>query len=355
MKLHFHYTEILLKRNLVHEVHVWDFCLQNADNRAYLLQTVASLNNAKYIYFKPPDTDKRRGVFKRGVGYLWESFYNHYSTHTRYRDHDIFVKADDDIVFLDIPHFAHFIDGIRTINLYFPNIVNNDIGLYLQAIRNVHPNMVRWYEDYRDNHHINFEQLMTQYLFPHDEDGSKAFRLHTGHVCPITSYKCDPSVSNWENGSFTRGDFAVAMHEAFLQNPDAFIRASSGNDSTRSSTPRYVKLRRRISINMFGGFFSLIREMFSFFLDNLCCDDEGFMGKWPSLTHLDHYIDSHFTIVHFAFHPQYEKYQADLQDVYEQYERFADRFYEEEFPGQRFNTSSCRPLAERQPINYFPF
>jgi hypothetical protein len=357
MKLHFHYTDMLLKRKLVDEVHVWDFCIQNTTNRAYLLETVASLNNPKYLYFKPPETDIKRRAFKRGDGYLWESFYNHYATHMRYRDHDIFIKADDDVAFVDITKFGHFIDGISTLNLYFPTIVNNDIGLYVHAMRNVHPNMVQWYEEYRDRHHINFVHRMRQYLFPHDLDGNKAFRLHSGHVCPMTCYMCDLTTYNWDNGSYARGDFATDMHEAFLQDPEAFLRATATakneSASTATTAGRYFTLRRRISINMFAGFFSVIREMFSFFLDRQCCDDEGFVGKWPSLTHLDHKIDSHFTIVHFAFNPQYEMFRAQLQDAYDRYERLADKLYEEEFPGEQFAQNAWKPADARGPVNFF--
>jgi hypothetical protein len=281
---------------------------------------------------------------------MWESFYDHYATHTHYRDHDILIKADDDIVFIDLPKFRHFVDGIRTLNLYFPNIVNNDVGLYVQGIRSAHPNVVRWYNEYRIHHRIDFEQRIRHYFFAHDYDGSKAYKLNYGRICPLTSGKCELTTGGvWSNASYERGDFAADIHAGFLSNPDAFIKASAGN----STDPRYVKLRRRISINLFGGFFALFRELFTFYLDKSCCDDEGFVGKWPSLTHLDHYIDTHFTISHFAFHPQYERYQADLQDAYERYEQLADRIYRKEFDGKHLNETSNVPLTQRRPINTF--
>ena len=67
-----------------------------------------------------------------------------------------------------------------------------------------------------------------------------------------------------------------------------------------------VRLRQRISVNMFAGRIALIKKVFSTFLDHHCCDDEGYIGKLPSLTHMDHLIDTHFTVVHFAFNPQYK-------------------------------------------------
>ena len=57
---------------------------------------------------------------------------------------------------------------------------------------------------------------------------------------------------------------------------------------------------------MFGGRIALIKKIFSTFLDHHCCDDEGYIGKLPSLTRMDHVIDTHFTVVHYAFKLQYK-------------------------------------------------
>ena len=72
-------------------------------------------------------------------GYLFQSFYKHYCTNKRYRPDDIIIKADDDIVFIDISRFDSVVNNISHKHLYFPNIVNNDVGLVIQGNRNAHP------------------------------------------------------------------------------------------------------------------------------------------------------------------------------------------------------------------------
>ena len=67
-----------------------------------------------------------------------------------------------------------------------------------------------------------------------------------------------------------------------------------------------VRLRQRIPVNMFGGRIALIKKVFSTFINHMCCDDEGYIGKWPSLSRMDHLIDTHFTVVHFGFGLQYK-------------------------------------------------
>jgi len=63
--------------------------------------------------------------------YLWYSFYEHYLINKRYQPQDIFIKADDDIVFVDISSFQLFLNEIINStgpNIHFLNIINNDAG-----------------------------------------------------------------------------------------------------------------------------------------------------------------------------------------------------------------------------------
>ena len=92
----------------------------------------------------------------------------------------------------------------------------------------------------------------------------------------------------WAEGWFSRGDFADKVHSLFLKDPTVF------QNSHFSKETRFVHFKRRISINMFAARFGLVREAFSLFLHDQCCDDEGFMGKWPSLSHSDHIIDTRY-------------------------------------------------------------
>lgn len=390
MKIHLRYADMLLKEHLIDEVHIWDICLDDMINREFLYRFVNASNDARYIIFpNPPEMHSRDvSIDGRGKGYLWESYYTHYSTHARYEEDDILIKADDDIVFLDVEGFATFLGNISTSNLYFPNIVNNDVGLYLQATRQAHPHMVKIVQEYEATG-IDFEKKLSTYLY---DDPVLADRQCFNYICPVSSPGCNVTTPNWGGGIFTRGDYADAIHEGFLANPIRFINACQGqrsrmqlhhhahhhhlttpnknnkptspanalaqqeesnraveeegerilknetssffsnmitnnhtipattdllpdNSSTTTTQqqeddhttalPRYVSLRQRISINMFAGRLGFLRQVFTIFLDHQCCDDEGYLGKWPSLTHIDHVIDTHFVIVHFGFHPQY--------------------------------------------------
>ena len=129
----------------------------------------------------------------------------------------------------------------------------------------------------------------------------KSFHLNRWFVCPVSSFDCPGPGDSWIGGYFARGSFADDIHVGCLKDPERFINACA-NDFFH----RLVRLRQRISVNMFAGRIALIKKVFSTFLDHHCCDDEGYIGKLPSLTHMDHVIDTHFTVVHFAFNPQYK-------------------------------------------------
>jgi hypothetical protein len=329
MKIHLRYTQILLNLGLVDEVHVWDICLDDLDNRDFLYRFAKEANDTRYIIFPNPPENKWRNATKIGQGYLWEAYYNHYATHSRYEDEDIIFKADDDTVFIDVSSFASFLSQITTPNLYFPNIVNNDAGLYVQAKLNAHPTMQHILTAYEKSR-IPISGWVDSY---YTNTVAAAHKFMFGFVIPL---------SNWGGGLYTRGDYADQMHKAFLSDPQRFIHncqnASyhqhhqhhhhhhnhslnsvnntitihnntdsnvTSQDISSSSTHRLFPVKRRISINMFAGKFAVVRQMYNIYLQHQCCDDEGFVGKWPSLTHLDHIIDSHFVVAHFAFNPQY--------------------------------------------------
>jgi hypothetical protein len=331
MKIHLRYTQMLLNLSLVDEVHIWDICLDDLDNRALLYRFVNETNDPRYIIFPNPQQMVHYNVTKKGQGYLWEAYYHHYATHERYKDEDIIFKTDDDTVFVDVSSFASFLSQITTPNLYFPNIVNNDAGLYVQAKLNVHPvanNVLNFYE----SHKVPVHQLVNSY---YTNSVVEAHSMPFGNICPLTY--CT-------GGLYAKGVFADDIHKAFLSDPQKFIYncqngapptstkqthhfhhyrhhhlrnqshiGETTNHTLESKAPpvdpinnRLFPVKRRISINMFAGKATMIRQMFKIFLDYQCCDDEGFVGKWPSLTQLDHLIDSHFVVVHFAFNAQYQ-------------------------------------------------
>jgi len=89
------------------------------------------------------------------------------------------------------------------------------------------------------------------------------------------------------------------MHKSFLRNPAAYL-----SELHASLLPKFIPLNERISINMYGGTFVVIHNLFQSFLYEHCCDDEGFIGSVPTFTKIPHIIHSDFVIVHYAFHSQ---------------------------------------------------
>ena len=87
-------------------------------------------------------------VTTHSQGYLWEAYYEHKSASAEYDDEDILIKADDDIVFVDVDKFGDFLANIQTAHVYFPNIVNNDAGLYVQGSRKAHQQVTDCLEEY---------------------------------------------------------------------------------------------------------------------------------------------------------------------------------------------------------------
>jgi hypothetical protein len=62
------------------------------------------------------------------------------------------------------------------------------------------------------------------------------------------------------------------------------------------------------------------RRAFKIFLNEYCCEDEGFLGRWPSMIHSDHIIDTQFAVVHFAFGRQYRTARPkNLRQFIQQY------------------------------------
>ena len=127
MRVHLKFTDALLRQALVNEVHLWDFCNVIEDSE---FLAAFSRNSALdgYHLFRRPMSDNNKFAKSVNTGYLWGSFYSHYQSNPRYRDSYIFIKADDDIVFLDLRHFAQFLRGVTKEHVHFPNIVNNDAG-----------------------------------------------------------------------------------------------------------------------------------------------------------------------------------------------------------------------------------
>jgi len=308
MNIHLKYAEILLRKKLVHSVHIWNFCETKEDEK-FLLEYLERDKDNKDLSFElfeiPPKYANLKDNPKiRASGVLWEAYYEHYSTFAEYNDEDILIKADDDIVFVDVDKFGDFLAIIQTAHVYFPNIVNNDAGLYVQGDRKAHQQVTEVLEEY-EKQGIDFAYKFNHYYV---DDIQKAYDRPINTYFPLSS-------EIWNGSLLMRGDLADKLHEGFLENPQQFIAACAN-----ASYPRMVSVKQRISFNMFAGKMAMIKKLFGTFLEYQCCDFEGYLGKWPSLTHLDHLIDSHFTVVHYAFNMQFGTDTKDLNRFVSHYE-----------------------------------
>jgi hypothetical protein len=295
IKIHLLYTDMMLMLGLITEVHIWDFTNGNALDSEYISSFIRDTPLPGYKLFLKPSRHNYRGDFTHpGLSsahkYLWYSFYEHYLTNERYRPHDILIKADDDISFIDISYFQTFINEITNwngSNLHFPNIINNDVGFVVQEAR-IHvaaPELKKWMDYYTlDPYQTNFSRRF-------DDLYNLSLLLESSvNVEPITS---------WDHGTYKSGGFAFDMHKSFLRNPAAYL-----SELHASLLPKFIPLNERISINMYGGTFVVIHKLFQSFLYEHCCDDEGFIGSVPTFTKIPHIIHSDFVIVHYAFHSQ---------------------------------------------------
>ena len=129
------------------------------------------------------------------------------------------------------------------------------------------------------------------------------------NICPLTAIYCNDTkwqANVWRQAMDQDGIAAKMIHDSFLEDPLRFIEESQVRGE------RYVEVRRRISVNMIAGRASYIRSLFGLFLTkNYCCDDEGYVALWPLIIGDSHVIDTHFTIVHFAFAPQRNTYDGN--------------------------------------------
>ena len=306
MPIHFAYTDLLLDAHLVTEVHIWDFT-SNAQDAEYLYTFVRESTRDGYRLFKRPSTDNSPDA---GInsGYLFQSFYSHYASNKRYHSDDIIIKADDDLVFIDISNFDLFLNNISNKHLHFPDVVNNDVGFVIQGNRNAHLSSNIILEAYTGLGR-NFDVHMKTFIATERTGSLK--------VCPLSAIFCNDTVwreNDWRLGLYSDGIIARMIHEAFLENPFQFIM------KCLSSGERFVDLNRRISINMFATKISYFRIVFNMFLKSNY-DDESYIATWPTMSKDSHIIDTHFTVAHFAFENQRRTYDGNISADLERYAR----------------------------------
>jgi len=289
MKIHFQYTDIMLQLGLVTEVHIWDFTNGNTADCDYLTSYMRDTVLPGYRLYKKPSSHSEKDASNAHHNeYLWYSFHEHYLKNKRYQSQDILIKADDDIVYIHMSSFQAFMDKVGNSsdnNLHFPNIINNDVGFVVQfdRVKREAPELENWMNYYTINpHQFDFKHLFNDFYTESNIKGAP----------PITS-KAD--------GVFRKGEFSVDMHRVFLRNPSLYL-----HQLHKSKLPRLVPFNQRISINMYAAKFDVIRLVYKLFLEEHCCNDEGFIGIFPTLTHNSHIIHVEFVVSHLAFAAQYK-------------------------------------------------
>ena len=126
------YVEKLLTQKQINYVHIWNFAKNKQD----------------YEWLKNLE-DESKGIFTfslkkfyKKVNNMYLKYFAFYSSYHYYNDEQfktsLFVKCDDDIVYIDTEQFSSFIDKIKNITpdskhyMVSANLVNNGVCAYLQ-------------------------------------------------------------------------------------------------------------------------------------------------------------------------------------------------------------------------------
>jgi len=246
------YLDILLIRNIITDVHIWNYAKTEDDSS--FIKTLSD----KYTILTPE-------ILTNG----WYEYYDYY-INSDFKDDDILIKCDDDIVYIDIDNFKKYLNNINLSdendrNLYYPNIINNDVCAHIQSLNGVHSLLPKVDENLK-------------------QDG------------------CQIPLSTW-CGWFTKTELADKIHNEFLNDKEKFIL----------NIPN-IKWNSRVSINMFAGNFKTIKESFEIFKKIGNNDDETFMSARRCLIeNHNNIIVPYCTVVHFSFNPQLTQ---DLDDKY---------------------------------------
>ncbi|TPX35295.1 hypothetical protein SmJEL517_g02359 [Synchytrium microbalum] len=257
MDIMLQYVDALVERSFVDEVHLWDFTAVPEDAQ-YLQQFVAK---PKYTVM---NTNKREKA--------WEDYYQYYGELNGTNDDDVYIKLDDDTLFIDIEAFPSFI-AFRRNNPHAlwgsPNVINNGVTAYYQGLYKMHP-IALPYDSY-------FGKLVT--------NGTIAEQLHehfVGHIADM---------SEW----------------------------------IRQTGVIYHKLGDRLSIN----FLAFLAKDLPLIKD-LGKDDEHVLTVLKTVElKRQGYIDMSFLTAHMAFGPQREGKDAMNQShVLEMYRNFGRKYFE---------------------------
>jgi len=200
---------------------------------------------------------------------FYHRFYAHYGRNPKVYRQDIFVKCDDDIVFIDLDRLAAFIEFRKTERNYFlvsANVINNGVCAYFQQQKGQIP-----------------ETLMKLEL---------PFEGHCGSL--------------WESA-----EKATALHQFFTANCETKFLTSA--------EPWLQTWNKRFSIN----FVSWLGEDFSH-IPEIMVDDEAYLSyhaRWHSGK--SNVIWGGLFVSHLSFYSQ--EAGLDLAHILDGYQKLADR------------------------------
>ena len=298
LEISHHYFDIFLNLNLIDEIHYWDYTKDSINkNYLYILIQTKNLNT-----YSKKNSKKKQNYYiknKQPLNFLnetnrlslWLEFYKFYSQERNLQDDDILIKLDDDIVYYDIQTFQFYINMIKKYsfnsfnssnsnnhsnnqqqqcNLFFPNIINNDVCAYIQTNYSIHN------------------------LLPRSEIDLKY--LSYGNPDPLTGYT---QFISW----FLNSEKAVLIHNDFLSNINKYKTIQE---------PEIIQWNSRISINFFGSIGKIIRQTFQSLIENSNDDEQYLTSDYIKVNNIPNCIVPAFTVSHFSFHGQRNDYREYL-------------------------------------------
>uniref|UniRef100_A0A6C0JF75 Glycosyltransferase n=1 Tax=viral metagenome TaxID=1070528 RepID=A0A6C0JF75_9ZZZZ len=120
------YIQKLLDLDIVHEYHIWNFAWNTNDSN--YVESLCNLH-PKIIIKSSPFIGGDRG--SQTASFQFAYMFHDYYKYDEYNDY-IFIKIDDDVVFIDTNNFEKFIDFRLNSDAFLcsANVINNDQGIF---------------------------------------------------------------------------------------------------------------------------------------------------------------------------------------------------------------------------------
>ncbi len=248
-----HYLEKLLTQKQIDYVHIWNFARSKQD----------------YEWLKNLE-DESKGIFifslkkfykkMNKLHFQYRSWLSSYCYYKQFKT-SLFVKCDDDIVYINTEQFSSFTDKIKNITpdskhyMVSANVVNNGVCAYLQQKRGLIPKSVEVFD------------------FPNDNNLLGA-----------------TTENYWKEGKKSQ-----ELHEYFIQNRELFVAKS------KTLPIELVDIGTRVSINLIGFKQKTIDNM----LKHSHYDDEHLLStELSKFLNKKIMIDMSFVASHLSFYSQ---------------------------------------------------